>query len=69
LLKGILSETGARLFEAENGEDALEICTRHQHEIDLVVLDVIMPGMKGDEVLRRIRKIREDMRSSFRAGS
>jgi hypothetical protein len=47
LLKGILSETGARLLEAENGEDALEIYARHQHEIDLVILDVIMPGMKG----------------------
>ncbi len=68
LLKGILSETGARLLEAENGEDALEIFARHQHEIDLVVLDVIMPGMKGDEVLRRIRKTREGMKVIISSG-
>jgi len=68
LLKGILSETGVRLLEAENGEDALEIFARHQHEIDLVVLDVIMPGMKGDEVLRRIRKTREGMKVIISSG-
>jgi len=68
LLKGILSETGARLLEAENGEDALEIYARHQHEIDLVILDVIMPGMKGDEVLRRIRKTHGDMKVVISSG-
>ncbi len=36
LLKGILSETGAKILEADNGEDALEIYSRHQDEIDLV---------------------------------
>ncbi len=68
LLKGILSETGAKILEADNGEDALEIYSRHQDEIDLVVLDVIMPGMKGDEVLRRIRKTREDMKVVISSG-
>lgn len=56
LLKNYLAAQGAQLLEAENGEDALRIYGEHKDSIDLVVLDVIMPGMKGDEVLRRIRK-------------
>ncbi len=56
LLKNYLVSQGAHLLEAENGEDALRIYRQHKDSINLIVLDVIMPGMKGDEVLRRIRK-------------
>jgi two-component system, sensor histidine kinase and response regulator len=42
---------------AENGEEALEVCEdllENGHEIALVISDCIMPGMKGDELLKRI---------------
>jgi signal transduction histidine kinase/CheY-like chemotaxis protein len=68
LLKGVLAEAGATLLEAENGEDALQIYVQKQDEIDLVILDVIMPGMKGDEVLRRIRKARSNMKVIISSG-
>jgi len=68
LLKGVLVETGARLLEAENGEDALQIYMEHKHDIDLVILDVIMPGIKGDEVLQRIRKAGVDMKVIISSG-
>lgn len=68
LLKGILAETGARLLEADNGEDALQIYMERQNDIDLVILDVIMPGIKGDEVLRRIRKARADIKVIISSG-
>jgi two-component system response regulator MprA len=40
---------------AENGEQALERMKNGGHEIDAVVLDVLMPGLDGLEVCRRLR--------------
>lgn len=42
---------------AESGEEALDICEElleEKHELALVISDCMMPGMKGDEVLKRI---------------
>jgi DNA-binding response OmpR family regulator len=41
---------------AYNGEDALDILDRRGDEIDVVLLDRLMPGLSGDEVLERIRE-------------
>jgi two-component system, response regulator YesN len=46
--------------EAANGEEALKILKK-PNEIDLVILDVNMPGIKGTEVLKEIRAIEPDM--------
>lgn len=68
LLKGALAETGAAMLEAGDGEEALLIFKEHQNDIDLVVLDVIMPGIKGDEVLREIRKVTNDVKVIISSG-
>jgi len=44
---------GVNLLEASDGEEALKLV--RQHKPDLVVLDVMMPGMTGWEVCRAIR--------------
>lgn len=48
-----LETSGYKVMTAGNGQEALEI--RSMERPDLVVLDVLMPGMDGFEVLRRIR--------------
>jgi class 3 adenylate cyclase len=54
LLESILVPAGYILEKAESGEEALE---KVQSKIpDLVILDVMMPGMNGYEVCRRIRE-------------
>jgi signal transduction histidine kinase/DNA-binding response OmpR family regulator len=54
LLENILVASGYGVISAANGKDALlKIKTR---EIDLVLLDVIMPGMNGFEVCREIKE-------------
>lgn len=53
LMKGILSQAGYEVIEALSGQEALEKMALGG--VDLVLLDVLMPGMDGFEVTRRIR--------------
>jgi PAS domain S-box-containing protein len=44
------------VYEAESGEQALEIFDEHADEIRLVLLDLTMPGMSGEETFRALRQ-------------
>ena len=54
LMKRQLGRRGYDVIEAENGPRALEIVD--QEKIDIVLLDIRMPGMDGIEVLKHLRK-------------
>src|SRR5687767_14272464 len=54
MLRRRLERKGYRVITAENGEQALELVAREP--IDLVLLDVMMPGLNGLDVLRILRK-------------
>jgi signal transduction histidine kinase len=56
LLTGVLSAEGFEVFQAADGVEAMEVYESHHRSIDLVILDMIMPGMGGEEVLRRLRE-------------
>jgi YesN/AraC family two-component response regulator len=51
---------GYDVIEAGNGQEALTILKK-PNSIDLVLLDVIMPGLSGTDVLRQIKKIDPDI--------
>lgn len=52
-LKFALEQDGYQIFIAYNGEDAIK--TFNENEIDLVLLDVMLPGISGTEVCKSIR--------------
>lgn len=56
LLKSMLMKTGnvSEVVEAKNGSDAIGVL-KNRHDIDLVLLDIIMPIMNGIEVLKVVR--------------
>ena len=54
MLRRRLERKGYRVITAENGEQALELVARET--IDLVLLDVMMPGLSGLDVLRILRQ-------------
>jgi len=53
-LSKILKERGMEVMKAENGKIALEMLSIH-HDIDLVLMDIMMPEMDGYEAMRGIR--------------
>lgn len=55
VLKFNLERAGYRVTCAASGEDALALCGRHEY--DLVLLDVMLPGIDGFEVCRRLREL------------
>jgi len=53
LTRMMLQKAGYDVIEAESGKEGLEILKKEK--IDLVLLDVVMPGMNGWEVCRKIK--------------
>jgi CheY-like chemotaxis protein len=50
----ILSERGYRVYTAADGEQATRFILQHQHPIDLVLTDLMMPKMSGSELVERL---------------
>ncbi len=56
LIKDFLAQKGYSILEAVDGEDALKVFTENQNQINLILLDVMMPKLDGWSVLRQIRQ-------------
>jgi len=56
-----LENNGYRVFQARNGVEAVEVFNQHVEEIDLVVLDAIMPKMTGKKAWDNIKSVRPDV--------
>jgi len=62
MISETMQDSGYKTFVANVGGEALELYTKHKNEIDLVILDIMMPGMDGGEVYRELRKIAPDVK-------
>lgn len=56
LIKDFLGQKGYSTLEAGDGEEALKVFTENQNQINLILLDVMMPKLDGWSVLRQIRQ-------------
>jgi hypothetical protein len=63
----ILEEQGYRVLAASSAPDALELAAHHE-EVDLVVTDVVMPGMKGPELVSRLLAARPELKVLYVSG-
>ncbi|MCP3900046.1 MAG: response regulator, partial [Desulfobacteraceae bacterium] len=57
-----LGHFGYTVIDCSNGEDALEIYSKQIHDIDLILLDIGMPGMGGYKCFEELLKINPDAR-------
>jgi len=54
---GILENRGLKVLEAVDGQDAVEIFQANRGHIDIVLLDITMPRLDGNEAFRAIRSM------------
>jgi len=59
--KRLLERIGLEVLIAADGCEALQVYQEHQDRIDLVVLDLTMPKMDGEETYRELRRIAPDV--------
>jgi CheY-like chemotaxis protein len=64
----ILRKAGYQVRTARNGEEAVREFTAHSDEIDLIVCDMVMPVMNGQEAIQKIQKLRPDCPYLFVSG-
>jgi len=65
----MLKEIGVmEVLTASDGEEALEIYKREQHNIGLVLLDLTMPRMNGEETFSQLRRVNTDVRVVLSSG-
>lgn len=67
-LSMILASVGFEVFKSSSGEEAIEISKRVQERIDLIISDVILPGIDGKEAIEKITKKRENTPVIFMSG-
>ncbi len=67
-ISDILTTEGIKVFLAANGRDGVEKFKRHQSEIDLVLLDMKMPVMNGEETFYALRAIDPGVRIVLSSG-
>lgn len=66
LTRRILTRSGFRVLEADSSQRALEICRTEKFE--LLLTDVIMPGMTGNELVDMVTKSKPDLKVIFMSG-
>jgi two-component system, cell cycle sensor histidine kinase and response regulator CckA len=68
LVRLILRDRGYHVLDATDGLDALRIAQDYAGKIDLIVTDVVMPGMSGHTLVVRLRATRPDIRALYVSG-
>jgi len=63
-----LTYTGYKVISAQGGEEAVEVYKEKKDQIDLVLLDMIMPGMSGGKVFDLLREINPKVKVILSSG-
>lgn len=69
LIAKALQPHGYTVLMAPNGEQALQIAVSHQDAIDLLLTDVVLPGIKGQELARQMIDLCPKINVLFMSGT
>ena len=64
----ILSGLGYRVLAASTPDEALTVATAHEGTVDLLLTDVVMPGMNGRELARHLREVEPGLACLYMSG-
>ena len=68
MMRELLEGSGYLVLEADSPNAALEVVGSHDDAIDLLLTDVVMPGMRGPELAERLRELRPGLKVLFMSG-
>ena len=63
-----LAKIGHRILEAEDAAKAMQAARNFDGAIDLLLTDIVMPGMSGDELAAKLSAVRPEMRVLYMSG-
>ena len=63
-----LAAHGHQVLTAGGGDEAMQVAQAHQGPIALALVDVVMPGMSGPEVVQRLHATRPELKVLFMSG-
>lgn len=64
----MLRRRGYEVIVASGAEEALELCQNHGSAIDLVLTDIVMPGISGFELAKKLLALRNNLRVLYMSG-
>jgi two-component system, cell cycle sensor histidine kinase and response regulator CckA len=64
----ILRGSGYKVLEADSSMQALEIARHHQAHLDILLTDIVMPGLRGPELARRVAKVHPEVQIVYMSG-
>jgi CheY-like chemotaxis protein len=64
----VLERQGYKVLSARDGNDALLICEQHKGQIHLILTDVVMPGMSGHELAKRLKSLHPETKVLYMSG-
>ena len=68
LVRDVLRQAGYDVIDAEDGEQALDVISKIDGEIQLLLTDVIMPKMSGRQLAARFNELRPETRVLYMSG-
>jgi two-component system, cell cycle sensor histidine kinase and response regulator CckA len=68
LIVDVLTARGYQVLEATRGEEAIRLCRLYKKNIDLSVIDVVMPEMNGPDLVRQLTPLKPGMRVLYISG-
>jgi nitrogen-specific signal transduction histidine kinase/CheY-like chemotaxis protein len=64
----LLKELGFNVLSAMSGQEAIDVFQNNRDKIDMIIMDMIMPGMSGSETFDRLREIKPDVKILLSSG-
>jgi PAS domain S-box-containing protein len=68
LAKEYLESCGYKVLVAQNGQAAIDLVSKHSGPIDLMMTDIVMPGLSGSDLAKQVKSLRPDIRVVYMSG-
>jgi PAS domain S-box-containing protein len=64
----ILRSSGYKVLEAESSTEALELARQHRGQLEILLTDIVMPGLRGPELARRVAQCHPEVQIVYMSG-